>query len=69
MMSDEAVSMVSLTSSSGGYINGRNSANRARKVSWKHHCSCYPCMKGAEIFRTFCVQDDVHFGTFRCLDQ
>jgi hypothetical protein len=24
---DEAVSMVSLTSSSGGYINGRNSSN------------------------------------------
>jgi hypothetical protein len=24
---DEAVSLVSLTSSSGGYINGRNSAN------------------------------------------
>jgi hypothetical protein len=24
---DEAVSVVSLTSSSGGYINGRNSAN------------------------------------------
>jgi hypothetical protein len=26
-VADEAVSVVSLTSSSGGYINGRNSAN------------------------------------------
>ena len=56
---DEAVSVVSLTSSSGGYINGRNSANLellidktsskqiAALVEYKlkNHATCYDICK------------------------
>ena len=50
---DEAVSVVSLTSSSGGYINGRNSANLALLIDKTSSIYLYMKLKASWIFLSF----------------
>jgi hypothetical protein len=47
---DEAVSVVSLTSSSGGYINGRNSANLELLIDKTSSIYLYVKLKALTIF-------------------
>jgi nitrogen fixation protein len=49
---DEAVSVVSLTSSSGGYINGRNSANLELLIDKTSSIYLYVKLKALREFST-----------------